>query len=203
LGPVISSQAVEKPDHRNRRLLRDVRASALEFLILTVTRRSETLAAVWPEFDFQKRIWTIPAPRTKQRRKHRLSLSDRAMELLRQQPGYSDRTGFVFTNNNQALDTKFMLELLHELSREMGVHEKITMHGFRTSFTDWGDTTTFKDAHLEKCLAHLVGSKTRRAYDRDDSLEERGPIMDAWADYCASAIYPVTEPAPSKLAVLA
>jgi hypothetical protein len=36
----------------------------------------------------------------------------------------------------------------------------------------------------EKCLAHVVGAKTLRAYDRSDVLEKRRIIMDAWADYC-------------------
>ena len=40
---------------------------ALEFLILTATRTGETLGAQFVEFDFDDRVWTIPAKRMKPR----------------------------------------------------------------------------------------------------------------------------------------
>jgi integrase len=43
----------------------DVSALALEFLILTATRTSETLNATWDEIDFTAKVWTIPAERMK------------------------------------------------------------------------------------------------------------------------------------------
>ncbi|MDE0003679.1 MAG: hypothetical protein OXQ29_13390, partial [Rhodospirillaceae bacterium] len=35
----------------------------------------------------------------------------------------------------------------------------------------------------EFALAHVEGSKTVAAYARDDLLEERRPVMQAWSDY--------------------
>lgn len=37
----------------------------------------------------------------------------------------------------------------------------------------------------EKALAHTIGNKTSRAYLRDDMLEQRRPLMTAWATRCA------------------
>ena len=38
-------------------------ARAIEFMILTATRRGETFGARWEEIDLDQRIWTVPAPR--------------------------------------------------------------------------------------------------------------------------------------------
>ena len=40
-------------------------ARALELLILTATRTSETILARWEEFDVEQGTWTIPAERMK------------------------------------------------------------------------------------------------------------------------------------------
>jgi hypothetical protein len=56
-------------------------ARALEFLILTATRTSETLGARWEEIDLENRIWTIPAGRIKTRKEHRIPLSEPAMRI--------------------------------------------------------------------------------------------------------------------------
>jgi hypothetical protein len=33
-------------------------------------------------------------------------------------------------------------------------------------------------------FAHKIGSKTKRAYRREDMLDRRRPMMQAFADYC-------------------
>ena len=60
-----------------------VAARGLEFVILTATRTSEALNATWDEFDLEAEVWTIPAARMKARVEHRVPLSRRAMEILR------------------------------------------------------------------------------------------------------------------------
>ena len=55
---------------------------ALEFLVLTATRTDEVILAKWPEIDFEKKVWTIPANRMKAGKKHRIPLSARCIEIL-------------------------------------------------------------------------------------------------------------------------
>jgi integrase len=57
-------------------------ALALEFLILTAARSAEVYGARWPEIDFAKALWTIPAGRMKAAREHRVPLSGRALAIL-------------------------------------------------------------------------------------------------------------------------
>jgi integrase len=61
----------------------------IEFLLLTACRPSEVTGMQWAEVDFVKKLWTIPAERTKARREHRVPLCDRAIQLLAQRREYS------------------------------------------------------------------------------------------------------------------
>ena len=70
-------------------------ARALEFTILTAARSGEALAARWDEIDFDRKLWRVPAGRTKAAREHRVPLSDRAVAILREME--AGRTGeYVF-----------------------------------------------------------------------------------------------------------
>jgi integrase len=63
---------------------------------------------------------------------------------------------------------------------------EVTVHGFRSSFSDWrGEVTTFPRELAEMALAHTVGDETERAYRRGDALAKRRKLMDAWASYIA------------------
>jgi integrase len=158
-------------------------AVALEFAILTACRTSEVLNMEWKEIAPDGQTWIISASRMKARRDHRVPLSDRAVEILARQKEQSNGSEFVFTGyTTNALASKTMILLL----RNMGVSD--TVHGFRSSFSDWAhDQKLWASETIEACLAHQVGTKVARAYRRDDDLENRRPVMAAWAAYCGSS----------------
>ena len=70
-------------------------------------------------------------------------------------------------------------------------HSDLTVHGFRSTFSSWAAARTpFPFEVREASLAHLVGNKTQRTYQRDDLLEKRRLLMEQWAKFC-------TLPAPA------
>jgi len=56
---------------------------AFEYLVLTAARSGEVRLAHWDEIDLAAALWTVPAERMKAQRQHRVPLSRRAVELLR------------------------------------------------------------------------------------------------------------------------
>jgi integrase len=61
-----------------------------------------------------------------------------------------------------------------------------TVHGFRSSFRDWGgERTNHPREVLEMALAHTLDSRTEAAYARGDLFEKRRRLMDEWARFCA------------------
>ena len=67
-----------------------------QLLLLLGQRRSEVAEMSWPEVDFDKREWTIPASRSKSRREHIVPLADAAVDILKNLPRFADGD-FVFT----------------------------------------------------------------------------------------------------------
>jgi integrase len=156
-------------------------ARALEFLILTAARTSEVSNAVWSEFDLAAKTWTIPASRMKADQPHRVPLSDRAVALLEALP----REGaFVFLGAKAGAPISD-IALFRCLKRitENGA----TVHGFRSTFSDWAHETTGYSNHvIEQALAHAVGNAVERAYRRGDMFDKRRRLMAEWARYCST-----------------
>jgi integrase len=156
-----------------------VSARALEFAILTAARTGEVIGTKRSEIDHSSRIWTIPAKRMKSGREHRIPLSERALELIAEQPRDGE---FVFAGRNagKPLSNMSMLELMRDM-RGKGA----TVHGLRSTFRDWAaEQTSYPNEMCEIALAHVVNDKTEAAYRRGDMMEKRRRLMADWAEYC-------------------
>lgn len=158
---------------------------ALEFLILTATRTAETTGARWAEIDLAKAEWSIPKERMKTRKKmkgpHRVPLSPRAVELLRDLS--RGKTGeFVFPGlkPGKHLSNGAFLAVLERMGRG-----DITAHGFRSTFRDWAaEQTNYPRDVAEMALAHAIGDKVEAAYRRGDLFAKRARMMADWAKHC-------------------
>lgn len=157
---------------------------ALEYLILTACRTTEVCQAQWAEIDHEKKLWTIPKERMKAGKEHRVPLSERALTVLKNvqplAPG-----NFVFPGGvkDKPLSNMGMAMLL----RRMG-YDKITVHGFRSTFRDWvGETTAHDFLVAEAALAHGLRDKTVAAYARGDLYDKRFALMREWEAYCTAS----------------
>lgn len=163
-------------------------AMALEVTILCATRTSETLEAKWGEFDLKSAVWTIPAERMKARRPHRVPLSPRAVEIVReiQDLGLSDVWGFPSVAKRHGKESRPLSNMSMTAVLKRMKLEGVTVHGFRSSFRDWAaEETHFPREIAEAALAHVVGDATERAYRRGDALAKRRELMEAWSKYLA------------------
>ena len=157
-------------------------ARALEFVILTAARTGEALGVTWAEVDLDKGVWTAPPHRMKAGRAHRVPLSVRALEILREmEAAREDDDGVVFAGaDGGPLSNMAMAALL----KRMDV-KGVTVHGFRSAFRDWAaETTAYPNELAEAALAHVVGDKVEAAYRRGDLFERRRAMMADWAAFC-------------------
>lgn len=153
---------------------------ALEFTILTAARTTEALGAQWSEFDLEKKIWTVPAVRMKAGKVHRVPLSMRAVEIIKELETIK-RNEFVFPGlkPGRHLSNMCLLMLLRRMKRA-----DLTVHGFRATFRDWAaETTSFPDFVVEMALAHAMGNGVEAAYRRGDLFEKRRRLMNAWSQF--------------------
>jgi len=149
----------------------EIGARAAELMILTATRTSEVRFAAWPEIDLDGRLWIIPAARMKADRDHRVPLSEAALAIL---TALLREEARVFPRLGQHA-------ILKALQR---VHQGVTAHGFRSTFSDWcSECTNFSAEVREMALAHSVSDKVEAAYRRGDLFVKRRALMDAWASF--------------------
>ncbi len=156
----------------------------LEFVVLTALRSGEAREARWTEFDFATATWFIPGSRMKVGFPHRVPLSTRVLEILRDMRQLGTGTGFVFPGKKTGcpFSSGALLQLLR------GLHPAGTVHGLRSSFRDWvAETGAGTDLAAERALAHASINQTVDAYLRTDLLEVRRPLMQRWADHVTSA----------------
>jgi integrase len=158
-----------------------VAARALEFAILTAARTGEVIGARWGELDLNHGVWTVPAERMKAKREHRVPLSNRVVAILRELPREMDNDHVFIGGRTAGLSNMAMDAVL----RRMGLKDKATVHGFRSTFRDWvEEATSFPPQLAEAALAHITGDEAERAYRRGDVLMKRRKLMEAWAEYC-------------------
>lgn len=156
-------------------------AKALMLLILTAARTTEIRGMRWDEIDFEARVWNIPAARMKNKKPHRVPLTDKAMSILKSR-FKSAESDYVFPGKS---GNRFMCEAtMNQLMKRLG-HGDFVVHGFRSSFTDWAAEIELEYGDVaQKSLAHTVSDETTRSYYRTDLLNQRRNLMDKWADYC-------------------
>ena len=163
----------------------DLTRLMLELLILTAARSGELRGMRWPEVDLEAAIWTVPAERMKAKQPHRIPLSDRAVEILKQQMGMHDQLVFPSPRVQAELSDMALTAFLRRVKAISDSPGRVaTAHGFRSSFRDWCSEQGHARDLAERALAHTVANKVEAAYHRTDLLEQRRPVMQAWADFC-------------------
>lgn len=158
-----------------------VSALALEFAILCAARTGEVIGATPAEFDLVGNTWSIAASRMKSKRAHRVPLSDRAVEIVKDAMLLGGKYVFPGSRKDAPMSNMTMAVMVNRMGLDA------TPHGFRTSFRTWAsECTAFPYEVAEGALAHLTGDQTERAYNRTDLFKRRREMMEAWASYCAS-----------------
>lgn len=151
----------------------------LSLLILTAVRPGNIATAHRDQFDLDRAIWTIPAAQMKTNEVLRVPLSPPATALVRAILASDADLLFAVRGEPISPDT------LRMMMRRMGRAE--TPHGFRSTFKDWSRSAGWADHLSEAALGHADPNEVRAAYARSDLLEERRPMMAAWAAYLAGS----------------
>jgi integrase len=180
--------------HKGRALTR----LALKLTLCVFIRSSELRFARWPEIDFKRAMWTIPAEReaipgvkhsqrgAKMRSEHLVPLSRQALALLEEIKAISGAHELIFPGDRRP--TKPMSEnTVNNALRTMGYDTttEICGHGFRTmacsALVESGQWS--RDA-VERQMSHQERNAVRAAYiHKAEHLDERRLMLQWWADY--------------------
>lgn len=157
----------------------NVTALAVVFGALSAGRANEYLAGLWEEVDLVEKTFSVPQARRKDKKPdpHVVPLSRQMLTLL----GRLDTSGdFVFAS---ASAEKPISQTGAREALRQATDKPVTLHGMRSTFSDWCAKNEKNFLVSEKQLMHSVGNSVFRAYQRDDLLAQRRKLMQEWADF--------------------
>ena len=164
---------------------------ALRLAPLVFVRPGELRKAQWPEIDFDRSEWRIPAERMKMREQHMVPLSQQAVDILRElepltnrvMPIKADAPCFVFPSA-RSRDRPMSENAVLAALRRMGyTKDEMTGHGFRSMASTQLHEQGWNHQVIERQLAHAERSAVSAAYNFAEHLPERRKMMQAWADH--------------------
>ncbi len=167
------------PVYRELSAAQGMGARCVQWICLTLVRSAEARGARWGEIDFRAREWRIPPERMKGRRRgHDVPLCDAALALLDRLP-HGGADALIFPNpSGRQLSDVALSKALHIAAGT----KDTTVHGLRSSFTDWARSQTEAPHEVvELSLAHQIGTTVERAYRRDTLSERRRALLEEWA----------------------
>ncbi len=160
-----------------------VTKAALQLMAYLFPSPGELRLAQWPEFDFETGVWSIPAPRMKMRRPHKVPLPSQAIALLAQLREITGHGMLIFPSvwsQHRPISDNTLNAALRRLGYSQ---DEATAHGFRaTASSLLNESGLWHADAIERQLAHENGDAVRRAYARAEFWDERIRMMQWWAD---------------------
>lgn len=158
--------------------------AALKLMPLLFPRPGELRTAEWSEFDWDTKVWTIPAAKTKMRRPHKIYLAPQALAILQELQKITGHRRLLFPGLKGA-EKPISENTLNGALRRLGyAQDEMTGHGFRASAsTLLNESGKWTADAIERQLAHVENNDVRRAYARGEHWDERVKMMIWWANH--------------------
>jgi integrase len=163
---------------RGARQLGGPYGAIVEVLALTGQRRDEVARMSWDEVDLERRVWALPAGRTKNDKPHIVQLSDPARVVIRAQPRVSR---LVFSRNGVTPVGDFSIQK-RRLDGLCGVSHW-RLHDLRRTMVSGMARLGVAPHVADKILNHVAGtiSGVAAVYQRHEFLNERRDALDRWS----------------------
>jgi integrase len=156
---------------------------ALRLAPLVFVRPGELRHAEWPEFDFEKAEWRIPAAKMKMGEQHIVPLARQAVAVLREIQPLTGHGRYVFPGE-RTRERPISENTVNGALRRLGyTKDEMTGHGFRSMASTLLHELGYPHAVIERQLAHGERNKVSASYNFAEYLPERRKMMQEWADY--------------------
>lgn len=167
--------------------------NALKLQAHVFLRPSELIGAKWSEFDFESKVWTIPASRMKGKLKqkqfggaHLIPLSRQALNILKETHRISGRSIYVFPSQRKAGQAPMHRGTIKDALERMGFQHEQSAHGFRgLASTILNESGLFNPKAIDRQLAHRPKRESAAELDYNHAiyLKERVKIMQWWSEF--------------------
>ena len=163
----------------------------VRLLILLGQRRGEIGGLRWFEVDFERRLLSLPASRTKNKTPHVLPLPDAALDIIRSRPRRLGRDA-VFGGVRSNASCVGFASWVHAKSR-LDARTRIpawTLHDLRRTFATGVANLGIQPHIVEEILNHRTGHRGGIAavYNRSTYAAEVRDALERWAEHVAEIV---------------
>jgi integrase len=135
-------------------------AQVIRLLLYTGARKCEVLDARWDEIDFNRRLLTVPAERSKSKKPRHIPLSDAAIELLQSLPRRDD-IPWVFFNPRTKKQPVSIFHAWDTIRNRVGLAD-VRLHDLRHSYASFLVNAGRSLYEVQKLLGHHDPKVTMR-----------------------------------------
>ena len=168
---------------------------ALKLLLLTGQRNGEIAGAEWKEFDLSRGWWTIPGARAKNKKDHRVFLTQMATDILREAKKLSGGSRWVFpSTQDRHITTRSISRAVRNNSETRPKkHPKHTPpygdffdvgyfvpHDMRRTVATMMAESGVDEFHISKVLNHASQGITGKVYNRHHYDAEKQKALETW-----------------------
>jgi integrase len=159
---------------------------ALKFQLVTAQRKGEVIGAVWEEFDFDEKVWTLPAERSKNKLPHRVPLSPLALAVL-DEIGRK-KTGWLFPSprTEDPITGPAVAHAVRKNRDFLGIGDT-TPYDLRRTAASQMTSIGIGRLVVSKILNHAEPGVTA-VYDRHSYDGEKRAALDAWGTRLAAIV---------------
>jgi integrase len=164
--------------HRERR---PDSVDAIMLAVLTGARRGEILSLRWTDLDLNTAVWNKPAALVKQRREHRLAMSQPAVEVLQRRQAERDTPGrvvrlrqdaHVFRGGNSKTHANTLERDWYQFRAEAGLTD-VRFHDLRHSVASWLIAAGMSLPVVGSVLGHSRAATTQRYAHLSDAAQRQ------------------------------
>lgn len=163
-------------DNLDRCRMSDEVRRALKLTLITGQRPGEVIGLHWDEID--GRWWTLPGERSKNKKPHRIYLTDQALELLGEQ-----NPGYVFPsprNPDKPIENNALPQAVRK-NLDILELEDFKPHDLRGTVTTQMSKLGIEKYIRERVQNHIDQSVSAKHYDAYDYDVEKRKAMERWS----------------------
>lgn len=162
---------------------------ALKLILLTQVRSADAREALWTQFDLQNGVWNCPIKK-RNGEEHKLPIPSRLARLLKEKAEISqDERLFPGSGRNKFITSNALDKSLDIFRKTDLAKNRITIHGFRSTFVDWAiDTESGREKDADRQLAHTEKNEVLAAYARTDRFKRRAILLQTYENFCLSDV---------------
>jgi integrase len=161
----------------------------LKLELVTAQRKGELIGAALSEFDFEEKVWTIPAERAKNGIAHRVPLSASALDLLEEAKSLAGESDWLFPSprDDEPIKPRAVNVALRRALKPgqegeasaIGLDD-VTPHDLRRTAASGMASLGIARLVIAKVLNHVENSVTA-IYDRHSYDAEKRHALEVWA----------------------